>query len=187
MLPVTALPAATPLDAEPVRLAGIHCRMTVLLLADGTQHLLFQDTGRSLQLAVSGGTLFEPARLMTEAVVRREHLTARWVALSCFNHLRMSGGLPARYFPCDPRGRRLRVILQALDGWLAGAAYREIAMALFSPARVHADWADPGDHLRDRVRRAVRRGRTLMGGGYLQLLRCLLIVTLLSTVFRAGC
>ncbi|MES0220022.1 DUF2285 domain-containing protein [Mesorhizobium sp. C280B] len=25
---------------------------------------------------------------------------------------------------------------------------------------------DPGDHLRDSVRRAVRRGRSLMNGGY---------------------
>lgn len=58
------------------------------------------------------------------------------------------------------------MVLQALDGWLAGAPYRDIAVALFGEARVEADWTDPRRHLRDRVRRAVRRGRALMGGGY---------------------
>ncbi|WP_245463681.1 MULTISPECIES: DUF2285 domain-containing protein [unclassified Mesorhizobium] len=32
--------------------------------------------------------------------------------------------------------------------------------------RVQADWNDPRDHLRDRVRRAIRRGHKLMNGGY---------------------
>lgn len=187
VLPVTAFPAEAPLDTALVRLSRLRCRTVALLLPDGTQHLLFLDAGRALQLAVSGASLFAPVRLLTEAVIRREHLAARCAALACLNHLRVSGELPARYFPGDPRGRRLRVVLQALDGWLAGAAYREIAMALFGRARVDADWTDPGDHLRDRVRRAVRRGRTLMGGGYLQLLRCFLIVVFVSAVFRSGC
>ncbi|WP_352578007.1 DUF2285 domain-containing protein [Mesorhizobium sp. M0019] len=39
--------------------------------------------------------------------------------------------------------------------------------ALIGPRRVHADWSDPHDHLRDRIRRAVSRGRALMNGGYL--------------------
>ncbi|MGT2466519.1 DNA -binding domain-containing protein [Mesorhizobium atlanticum] len=45
-----------------------------------------------------------------------------------------------------------------------------IATALFGHARVQADWNDPGDHLRDRIRRAVRRGQQLMNGEYRRLL-----------------
>ncbi|WP_342586884.1 DUF2285 domain-containing protein [Mesorhizobium sophorae] len=51
-------------------------------------------------------------------------------------------------------------------GSLAGASHREIAEALIGKGRVHADWNDPRDHLRDRIRRAVSRGRALMNGGY---------------------
>ena len=58
-----------------------------------------------------------------------------------------------------------------LDGSLAGASHRNIAIALFGPERVEADWNDPGENLRDRVRRAVKRGRDLMNGGYLKFLR----------------
>ncbi|WP_258599038.1 DUF2285 domain-containing protein [Mesorhizobium sp. AR07] len=60
-------------------------------------------------------------------------------------------------------------MLQALDGSLAGAS-QEIAIALFGRRRVEEDWSHPGSHLRDQVRRAVQRGRYLMGGGYRQFL-----------------
>ncbi|WP_245425718.1 DUF2285 domain-containing protein [Mesorhizobium sp. WSM3862] len=57
-------------------------------------------------------------------------------------------------------------VLRALDESLAGASHREIAEALMGEGRVHSDWNDPRDHLRDRIRRAVSRGRALMDGGY---------------------
>jgi hypothetical protein len=58
------------------------------------------------------------------------------------------------------------LVLRALDGSIAGASHREIGAVLFGKARVERDWADPGDHLRDNVRRAIKRGRSLMNGGY---------------------
>lgn len=55
--------------------------------------------------------------------------------------------------------------LQALDATLAGASLREAAEGLFGAEAVTAGWyADGG--LRSRVRRLVRRGRSLMRGGY---------------------
>jgi hypothetical protein len=58
--------------------------------------------------------------------------------------------------------------LQTLDATLAGASLREIAEGLFGTEVVLADWhADGG--LRSRVRRLVRRGLTLMHGGYRRL------------------
>jgi hypothetical protein len=143
-----------------------------LLLADGQpEHLLFQQAGRCLQLVVSGATLLDAVRLLTDAVVDPKHLLAHLRGLACLNDLRASGRLLPRHFPPEPRGRRLALILQALDGWRAGASHRQIAVALFGRQRVEADWADPGDHLRDRVRRALRKGRAFMNGGYRQFLR----------------
>lgn len=55
--------------------------------------------------------------------------------------------------------------LQALDATLAGASLREVASGLFGADVVAAGWyADGG--LRSRVRRLVRRGQSLMRGGY---------------------
>ncbi|WP_425374799.1 DUF2285 domain-containing protein [Mesorhizobium tamadayense] len=59
-------------------------------------------------------------------------------------------------------------MLQALDGSLAGASHQEIAIALFGRRRVEEGWSHPGNHIRDQVRRAIQRGRYLMGGGYRQ-------------------
>jgi len=42
---------------------------------------------------------------------------------------------------------------------------------LVGAERVESEWRHPGQHLRDQVRRAVKRGYQLMNGGYLRLLR----------------
>ncbi|MBH9683560.1 DUF7011 domain-containing protein [Burkholderia cepacia] len=58
--------------------------------------------------------------------------------------------------------------LQALDATLAGASLRETAIGLFGADTATAGWyADGG--LRSRVRRLVRRGQSLMRGGYRRL------------------
>ncbi len=58
--------------------------------------------------------------------------------------------------------------LQALDATLAGASLRETAIGLFGAEAVAVGWyADGG--LRSRVRRLIRRGQSLMRGGYRRL------------------
>ncbi len=60
--------------------------------------------------------------------------------------------------------------LQALDGVLAGATQRGIAEVLFGIGAVAERWYDDSD-LRAQTRRLIRRGQTLMGGEYRQLLQ----------------
>ena len=60
--------------------------------------------------------------------------------------------------------------LQALDGTLAGASQRGVAEVLFGITAVAERWYDDSD-LRAQVRRLIRRGQTLMGGGYRHLLQ----------------
>lgn len=146
--------------------AARSCRISILVTLDGYQHVLVEDRGRSLQLAVSGASLLEPARLTSTVFWPPEELKQRVNGLECLNGLWSTGRLPPRFFPAEPRRSRLRWVLRALDGSIAGAPHRDIALAFFGKARVERDWADPGDHLRDGVRRAVRRGRSLMNGGY---------------------
>lgn len=169
VLPAIALVADSRLGVERFILPDILCQTTVLLTPDGRQHLSVMDAGHTLQLSVTGTSLLQPVRLMTDAVLQSQRLRARFHALECLACINGRGRFPSRPH-IEPYGRRLRVVLQALDGWLADAPYREIAVALFGEARVDADWTDPRDHLRDHVRRAVRRGRQLMRGGYRKLL-----------------
>jgi hypothetical protein len=131
---------------------------------------LIREGCRALQLLFKGENLFEPVRLLTDALVEPRRLRARLDGIECLNTISAGKSFPNRLFPRDPMARRLRQVLQALDGWLAGASYRDIAIALFGETRVAADWGDPRKYLFDQVRRAVRRGRTLMDGGYRDLL-----------------
>ena len=142
------------------------------LVADRShQHLLLHDAGRSLQLCSSGTSLLHPARLLTDVLADRKALPQRIEGLHRLNHINRTGRIDSKLFPPDPRGARYSYVLQALDGRLAGFSDRTIAVKLFGEDRVRADWNDAGDHLRDRVRRAVSRGLDLMRGGYLRLLQ----------------
>lgn len=69
-----------------------------------------------------------------------------------------------------PRRRRLVLMMRALDGWLAGHSYREIAEGLFGRERVRGrSWKD--HDLRSLTIRLVKNGIALMRGGYRALLR----------------
>ncbi len=138
---------------------------------DDAVHVLICDGTMRLQLAVRLAACGDSTTLFTDAVVQPHDASCRWRALSCFNDYLFSGSLARRYFRSEHTAGRLARVLQALDGVLSGASHREVAVALFGHDRISADWNDPGEYLRDGVRRAVRRGRALMNGGYREFLR----------------
>ncbi|RWN25073.1 MAG: DUF2285 domain-containing protein [Mesorhizobium sp.] len=166
VLPVIAegLPASSP--TPPFELSALPCRAIVLLAPDKSQHVLLRNADHALQLAVSGANILHPVCLHTQAIWPAVLLKHRLRGLECLNALSLGQQLPPRLFAPEKRGVRLSFVLRALDGSLAGAPHRELAEVLIGQRRVHADWADPRDHLRDRIRRAVSRGRALMNGGY---------------------
>lgn len=133
------------------------------------RHVLFRDGPRTLQCLVSRRQLPRGA-ILTDAVFDPRKVSLRLRSLACFNELIASGRLQARYLPPEPRAARLVFVLRALDASLEVTPQRDIALALFEKPRVDADWADPREHLRDAVRRAVLGGRSLMNGGYRRLL-----------------
>lgn len=68
------------------------------------------------------------------------------------------------------RRRRFVLMMRALDAWLAGHSYREIAEGLFGKERVgRRSWKD--HDLRSHIIRLVKSGIALMRGGYRALLR----------------
>ena len=70
----------------------------------------------------------------------------------------------------EQKHTRLLQSLQALDGHLHGADYRQIAIALFGLGRI-ADHPWKTSSVRDTTIRLVRTGVQMMHGGYLDLLR----------------
>ena len=88
---------------------------------------------------------------------------------------RLWRAINGRRVPADARltsqqRRRLRRMLQAVDGRHEGASYREIAEAIFGAARV-ADSPWKTSALRDATIDLVKDGLALIAGGYRSLLR----------------
>ncbi|WP_353623135.1 DUF2285 domain-containing protein [Mesorhizobium sp. C372A] len=84
--------------------------------------------------------------------------------MDCLNGLRSTKTLQSGFFPTRAPSHAVAPSLTCARGSIAGAPHRQIGLALFGRLHVERNWADPSDHLRDSVRRAVRRGRSLMNG-----------------------
>ncbi|MEP2758696.1 MULTISPECIES: DUF2285 domain-containing protein [Alphaproteobacteria] len=170
VLPVVASQNVGHVSGRFLNLSRLRCR-NVLIPGEDIQHLLCADQGRFLQLSVTGECLTRPVQVLANVLPMTPYSETRWRGFRRLNDLVCTETLRTKFYPPDLGARRLSRVLQALDGYLAGASQREVAVALFGAERVEADWRDPRNHLCDQVRRAIRRGRDLMNGGYLKLLR----------------
>lgn len=141
------------------------------LTHDGKRLLLTtQLVGRMLRMAISPA--LEDGMAYVYAVRAGCKLRYRWRAIEAelamldaaiARHTAIVTGRPGRTSMLHMR------TLQALDGTLAGASQRGVAEVLFGITAVAERWYDDGD-LRAQVRRLIRRGQTLMDGGYHRLL-----------------
>ena len=170
VLPVIAIPLTESTTAfDPSRLK---CSTTIVPATSCDQtDVLFQQQGRILQIAITGACSLMGVQLLVPLVPMPRHSAGRVLALRRFANLVTSSALQANLYPPERRATRLTKVLQTLDLWLEQRPYRDIGVRLFGEPRINLEWNDPGDHLRDQVRRAVYYGRTLMEGGYRQFLR----------------
>jgi len=157
-----SVPGATLFSASDLAVA------TLAVHHAGMQVLLMTESELSLQLNVHGASLVAPVHLFADVVSMPPKRSERAATLAALNDLHTSGGFRSGRFQSEPRGARLCMVLQALDGSLAGASHRDIATEIFGADRVTETWRDPRSHLRDAVRRAISRGRMLMTAGYRQ-------------------
>ncbi len=130
-------------------------------------YALYSGEARSQLLllppAVDGVPLAAVIPLDAETLTRIEALTRFWRAM----HGR-SVSSDTRMTP--QQRRRLRLMMQAIDGRTSKASYREIAMAIYGRERVLAEaWRTSA--LRDAVIGLVEGAAAMIGGGYLRLLR----------------
>lgn len=150
-------------------LSDLVCRSILLRTGDGAQHVLFRDGCYALQLRVEGESLAKPVHLMAAQPLDRD--SDQFRSYQCFVDLLVSSRLLPSQFPPTYLGGRLKCVLRALDGDLAGASQRRIAVMLFGQERVDNEWSAVGRPLRDKVRRAIHRGHDLTRGGYRTLIR----------------
>jgi hypothetical protein len=139
--------------------------------------VLLDEQGVHFLLEASGHTI----RLVRLAGVAADIPLAALVPLDPNGHDRIEAidrllrALQGRTVPADRRltqqqKRRHRHMLQATDGHLNGASYRQIADVLYGIERIRAEhWKTSA--LRDSVIGLVEGGLAMIAGGYRQLLR----------------
>jgi hypothetical protein len=171
VLSTTALVADKLGDAQCFCLSAVKCPSLLFLRPGDRQHVMFLGEGRGLQLAVHGASLLNPVRLLIDVAPGPRAAHIQTGLLKCFNDLGIEGRMKPRYALRRIAARRLKTVLQALDGAMAGASHREIAVSIYGQERVTADWSDPKENLKDHIRKTVRRGFRLMSGGYRSFLR----------------
>ena len=171
VLPLVAQPLVAEATVSTMDLTKLRCRAVQFGNSDGTREILFSEYGRALQVSVSGDTPIEQAMLLTPALPALRYGSGRFLAVKRFADLAKTGTLRSSLYPAEKSAKRLSDVLAALDGWRQGLPHREIATRMFGSAQVGRAWNDSGNHLRDRVRRAIRYGRDLMEGGYRSFLR----------------
>lgn len=171
MLPLVAFPQRTGHGGQAVTLADLPGRRRVLL-AERTAHVLLEQSGRCLQLAIMGEvSLSARVELLLGLPVDPDKLEPTLAAVMALGCLLGGKELPRSFDGPARNNRRLDQALRALDGWRSGLSHRQIAIELFGQVRVEADWGRGADHLKSRIRRLIGRSRWLMDGGYLTLLR----------------
>ena len=168
VLRLNAIPVEAGRGCE-FHLSDVMCKSVLLRTGDGAQHLLFRDGCYALQLFVEGESLAKPVHLMPARPLDRD--SDQFRSYQCFVDFLVSSRLLPSHFPPTYLGGRLKCVLRALDGDLAGASQRRIAVMLFGQVRVDNEWCAVGRPLRDKVRRAIHRGHDLMRGGYRTLIR----------------
>jgi hypothetical protein len=140
------------------------------LTANGQHWLL--DRGRdALPIALIGGGM-DTARRVAVVIPLDDSFPARAEAAG-----RLFDALTGRTPAQTPNAltvqqrRRLGLVLRGLDGWLERCSYRQIAKVLFGPNSIPAGRGWKTHELRGRTIRLCSRGRDLMHGAYLNLLR----------------
>ena len=142
------------------------------LTHDGKRLVLTtQLVDRMLRMAISPA--LEDGMAYAYAVRAGCQLRERWRAIEADLAMLDAASAHRSAITMDRPGRTAMLhmrTLQALDGTLAGASQRGVAEVLFGISAVAERWYDDSD-LRAQVRRLIRRGQTLMGGGYRHLLQ----------------
>ena len=149
------------------RLAAI---TTLVMAANGREHLLISDGFQAIRIDVLAGTVAAGPvelryRLAGFASAERPLQTLRRLVA-----LWRTGRFCRSLHPRDTRARRWILMLRAHDALAAGADQRDIAAELLSAEAGERRWRSHCPSLRSQAQRLVRSARRMASGGFFELL-----------------
>ncbi|TCU51832.1 hypothetical protein EDF58_1185 [Novosphingobium sp. PhB57] len=158
-------------DAACLDIGRICSWLTIVPAHTGVEHAVLSDGSHHIRLDVVAGSLRESRavrlRILVDGMEKAEYGVLSLQRLLALHRHRRFGKM---LYPRDPAIARGIVLLRTHDALEDGASHRDLACALVGPTVVDADWNDPSDSLRSRVRRLTRQARAMALGGYRGLL-----------------
>ena len=147
-------------------IADVNSARHIIIGPAGREDVLLRDSNSSLMLRLRGSrasSMPVTATFLIDGIPQPRRAAAVFAILS---------GLVRRPDHKVHRSRErllLRDALVALDGRCVGASYRETAQVIFGADRVRESWSK-GGAMKERIRRALAKGKHLRDGDYLELL-----------------
>lgn len=156
-------------------LAKLRADRHVLITPDGKKHIRLSSKDGVALLFQSGdkGLFREGADIVAELQVSPRAvrlLDAYWASVAAIRSGFKINRNSKLMQPVE-KAELFYQYLVAFDGLTGGKTRREIAVDLFGLERVRAEWSDPNRGMLERVRYRVRRGLSMVNGGYRTLLK----------------
>lgn len=149
------------------RLPGVR---NLMVDAKGRQYLKFKSDRRTLSVTLDGAAVaVAPARILFH-IDGLEHIKRVSDGLATLSEILRHSMEGLEDGTWTAASLAMRDALIALDGHRAGATYRDIATVIFGAERTAEAWRGASTALKDRIRRALKRGLELVAGGYRELL-----------------
>lgn len=145
--------------------------LTISADRSGREHAVLSDGWHHIRFDVESGTLSSGPVVLRYRLEGSVSARPRLLPLRRLVEFSLHRRFARSLYPPDPRIARWLLTLQVHDGLGAGASLREIGEALYGAERVAADWDEPSDSMRSRVRRLAAEARRLARGGYRALMQ----------------
>jgi hypothetical protein len=137
--------------------------------AAGRQHVVLKSRNSHVTVSIRGAAVAVAPACVTFEMRGLADLFAGQRNIALLQDLVEQG--PASASAWSITGSEKRDALIALDAHCHGASHRDVALLIFGPEKVQAEWIADGCDLKDYVRRCRSRGVRYMQGGYRRLLR----------------
>lgn len=148
-------------------LSGISGQKSILR-SEGVEYVVIQRAENSVRLAGTGYSLIDGPCDIKFEISGLSGVTPQLDAIKLLARFaREKDEKPSLE---EQRNPILLSYLIALDGHLEGKTYRQIAQVIYGEDRVSDTWTSETSFMKDKVRRAVKRGVAYMEGEYLKLL-----------------
>jgi len=166
---VAAARPCAPQEPAAIDIVQMPHRVTILQVEGEHEEIAIAHASGDIRLCLREGTVTRGPVQLTY-VLQEPGLAGRLGALQRWHALVNTGRVPRALHPVQARQSRWPLLIATLDALACGCSRRETAIRLFGAQEVARQWHHPSESLKMRVRRLIAQARTLVCGGYRDLL-----------------